>query len=191
MAKGDYLNERDRTLEDDYFRKKDQELIEKMREATALERRTAEYVAKIGFNDPALLQELKDLGFTPDTVSILPLVPIVEMAWAEGGITPAERTMLISLARQRGLLEGSPADLLLASWMENKPSPDTFVHATRLIRAILDTGVAPIGSMTADEIIQHSESIAAASGGVFGFHKISSEERATLDKIVNALKSKT
>jgi hypothetical protein len=186
----DYLNERERAMEDDYFRKKDQELIERMREATALERRTAEFVARVGLSDPALLEDLKDLGFTPDTVAILPLVPIVEMAWAEGGITAAERAMLIALARQRGLLEGSPADLLLASWMDNRPSPDTFARATRLIRAVLDTGVAPIGSMTADEIIQHSESIAAASGGIFGFGKISSEERATLDKTVKALKSK-
>ena len=187
----DFMNDRERALEDDYFRKKDQELIERMREATALERRTAEFVARVGLRDPALIEDLKDLGFTPDTVAILPLVPIVEMAWAEGGITPAERAMLIALARQRGLEEGSPADLLLASWMENQPSADTFARATRLIRAVLDTGVAPIGTMTADDIIQHSESIAAASGGIFGFGKISSEERATLDKIVNALKAKT
>ncbi len=128
----DYLNERERSMEDEYFHKQDQELIEKMRQAAALERRTSEFIARVGVSDPALLKSLQDLGFTPDTVAILPLVPIVEMAWAEGGITPAERTMLISLARQRGLLEGSPADLLLASWMENKPSPDTFARATRL-----------------------------------------------------------
>jgi len=187
----DYLNERERSMEDDYFRKKDQELIEKMRQAAALERRTSEFIARIGVSDPAILADLKDLGFTPDTVAILPLVPVVEMAWAEGGITAAERTMLISVARQRGLLEGSPADLLLASWMENKPSPETFARATRLIRALLDSGVAPVGSMTADEIIKYSESIAAASGGIFGFGKISSEERATLGKIVSALKAKT
>ena len=187
----DYRNERERSIEDEYFHKQDQELIEKMRQAAALERRTSEFIARVGVSDPALLKSLQELGFTPDTVAILPLVPIVEMAWAEGGITPAERTQLVSLARQRGLLEGSPADLLLASWMENKPSPDTFARATRLIRALFDTGVAPIGSMTADEIIQHSENIAAASGGIFGFGKISSEERATLGKIVSALKAKT
>lgn len=187
----DYLSDRDRSIEDEYFRKQDQELIEKMRQAAALERRTSEYIARVGVSDPALLKDLQELGFTPDTVVLLPIVPIVEMAWAEGGITPAERTMLISLVRQRGILEGSPADLLLASWMETRPSPDTFARATRLIRAVIDTGVAPIGSMTADEIIQHSESIAAASGGIFGFGKISSEERATLSKIVGTLKAKT
>jgi hypothetical protein len=186
----DYLNDRERSMEDDYFRKKDQELIEKMRQAAAAERRTNEFIARIGVSDPVLLEDLKDLGFTPDTAAVLPLVPILEMAWAEGGITPAERTLLISVARQRGILEGSPADLLLASWMANQPSPDTFARATRLIRALLDSGVAPISSMTADEIIEHSESIAAASGGIFGFGKISSEERATLGKIVNALKEK-
>ena len=190
MSEGDFLDDRRRASEDDYFRKKDRELIEKMRSAAAADRAKSELSAKTGLSDPALLEELDALGFTPDTISVLPLVPIVEMAWAEGGITPAERALLVKLARERGIAEGSPADRQLSEWMARQPSPDVFARATRLIRAMLDTGSPEGGTLSADDLIKYSESIASASGGILGIGKISPEERATLAKIVDALKSR-
>src|SRR5215216_5258910 len=109
MPDKDMLRERGRSLEDDYFRKKDRELIEKMRAAT-IEQDRQQLAKKSGLDDPALLQELRDLGFTPETVALLPLVPVLRMAWAEGGITAAERDLLVRLARSRGIPEGSDAD---------------------------------------------------------------------------------
>ena len=55
---------------------------------------------------------------------------------------------------------------------------------------MLDTGTAVDGSLSADDVIKYSESIAAASGGLFGIGKISAEERETLAQIVSALKSR-
>jgi hypothetical protein len=190
MSEGDFLDDRRRASEEDYFRKKDKELVDKMRSAAAADRATNELRSKTGLTDPSLLKELDALGFTPDTISVLPLVPIIQMAWAEGGITPAERTMLVSLARERGIAEGSPADQQLSDWMTRQPSAHVFARATRLIRAILDTGTAGDVAPSADDIIKYSESIAAASGGILGIGKISPEERATLAKIVAALKSR-
>ena len=190
MTEGDFLDDRRRASEDDYFRKKDRELIEKMRAAAAADHVKSELSTKTGLSDPALLEELDALGFTPDTISVLPLVPIVEMAWAEGGITPAERALLITFARERGITEGSPADRQLSDWMARQPSADVFARATRLIRAMLDTGSPIGGKLTADDLIKYSESIASASGGLLGIGKISTEERATLAKIVDALKSR-
>jgi hypothetical protein len=112
------------------------------------------------------------------------------MAWAEGGITPAERTLLIKLARERGIAEGSAADRQLSDWMTRQPSADVFARATRLIRAMLDSGSGGAGTMSADDLIKYSESIAAASGGILGIGKVSSEERETLAKIVAALKAR-
>ena len=190
MSEGDFLDDRRRASEDDYFRKKDRELVEKMRAAAAADRAKSELSASTGLSDPALLAELAALGFTPETVSVLPLVPIVEMAWAEGGVTAAERTLLVTLARSRGIAEGSPADRQLSDWLARQPAPAVFERATRLIRAMLDTGSHGGGTLTADELIKYSESIAAASGGILGLGKVSAEERATLAKIVAALKTR-
>jgi hypothetical protein len=191
MAEGDFVDDRRRASEEDYFRKQDRELIEKMRRAAEANRAQSEMSAKTGLNDPALIAELGALGFTPETISVLPLVPLIQMAWAEGGVTPQERTLLVTLARGRGIAEGSAADRQLADWMAHRPSPNLFASATRLIRAMIDTGVAEGGTMSADDLIKYAESMAAVSGGFLGFRKISSEERETLAKLAAALKSRT
>jgi hypothetical protein len=190
MSDGEFLDDRRRASEEDYFRRKDKELVEKMRQAALAEKTKSEMTAKTGLSDPALIEELQALGFTPDTLSVLPLVPIVEMAWAEGGITPAERQLLIALARERGLAEGSPADRLLADWMTTRPRPDVFSRATRLIRAMLETETVSGSSLSADDLIKYCESIAAASGGILGIGKVSAEERETLARIAAELKGR-
>jgi tellurite resistance protein len=194
MTEHEFLDDRRRASEDDYFRKKDRELIEKMRQASAAERAKSELSAKTGLTDPDLVKELQELGFTPDTIAVLPLVPIVQMAWAEGGITSAERQLLVTLARQRDIAAGSSADALLSEWMAKKPSDEVFKRATRLIRAMLEAGGPDTDAAhhwSAEDVIRYSESIAAASGGIFGLGKISADEREVLASIAETLKGRS
>jgi hypothetical protein len=184
------LSERGRSFEEDYFRKKDRELIEKMRQGAAAAQTRRDIGAKTGLNDPELLDELQELGFTADTVGLLPLVPVVQMAWAEGGVTPAERKLLVELARSRGIAEGTPADRKLAEWLTTRPEAAVFSRATRLIRAMLETPSPEHANLTADELVKYCESIAAASGGILGMGRISAEERSLLSNIASELKSR-
>jgi DNA-binding phage protein len=190
MPDKDTLRERGRSLEEEYFRKKDRELIEKMRQAAAAEQDRQELAKKTGLDDPALLQELRDLGFTPATVSLLPLVPVLRMAWAEGGITAAERDLLIRLARSRGVTEGSEADRQLSEWMIRRPDDSVFTRASRLIRAMLDSRAPETSDLSAEDLVEYCERIAAASGGVFGIGRISAEERKLLSSIAEDLKAR-
>ena len=184
------LGERGRSLEEDYFRKKDRELIEKMRKASAEESARRELSAKSGLQDPELVQELQSLGFTPETVSLLPLVPLVQMAWAEGGVSDAERKLILQLARARGIAESSVADRQLAAWLSTRPDPQMFSSASRLIRAMLDSATAEAAPLTGDDIVKYCEQIAAASGGIFGINRISSEEHTLLGAIARDLARK-
>jgi hypothetical protein len=190
MAEGDFLDDRRRANEDDYFRRKDRELVEKMRAAATADQARDDLSAKTGLTDPGLLGQLQELGFKPDTIVVLPLVPILQVAWAEGGVSPAERSLIVGLARTRGIAEGSAADRLLSEWLSRKPAPEIFVRASRLIRAMLDSSAAPTDALSADDLIRSAESIAEASGGLFGIGKVSAEERQVLSQIVAALKSK-
>lgn len=189
MAERD-VGARSRAAEDEYFYKKDRELIEKLRKAAAEEKARSEMAARIRINEPSLIKDLEALGFTPETVRVLPLMPIVQLAWAEGGVSPAERKLLVSLARARGIDEGSPADRLLADWMARAPSLETFSNAMRLIRAMLAAAPPGADTMSADDIIRYCELIAEASGGIFGIGKVSAEERATLAQIAAELKTR-
>ena len=49
------LADRGRTLEEDYFRKRDQDLIEKMRRAAAADNARRELSASTGLQDPELI----------------------------------------------------------------------------------------------------------------------------------------
>jgi hypothetical protein len=189
MPDNDAIRERGRSLEEDYFRKKDKELIERMRRAATAENARRDLGAKAGITDPELLQELEALGFTPDTVALLPLVPVIETAWAEGGVSEAERKLVINLARSRGITEGSAADRQLATWLDRRPDAQVFARAMRLVRAMLASQGQEAGTLTADELVKYCESIAAASGGLFGINRVSAEERALLATIAKALKA--
>lgn len=190
MPDHDAIAKRGRSLEDEYFRKKDLELIEKIRQAAAIDQARKDLGRKAGLDAPELLQELHDLGFTPDTVSLLPLVPIVQMAWAEGGITTAERELILRLARSRSVEVGSAADRQLTEWITNPPAEAVFSGARRLIRAMLDSGSAETSDLNANDLVKFCEEIASASGGILGIRRISAEERALLSSIAADLNAR-
>jgi hypothetical protein len=194
MPNNDIFAERGRSLEEEYFRKKDRELVEKMRKAAAADQSRDEMSRQTGLQDPNVLTELQELGFTPDTVSLLPLVPVLELAWAEGGITPAERDLLVKLARSRGIAEGSPADRQLTQWMSSRPAGAVFERAGRLISAVLESGSREFhGGLTPEQLVAYCEQIASASGGIFGLRvrSVSPEERNLLTRIAADLKTRT
>lgn len=186
----DALGGRKRKLEEEYFRKQDQDLIDKMRRAAATARERQELEAKTGLHDPELLNDLQALGFTPETVALLPLIPLVQTAWAEGGVSPAERTLIVDFARRRGIQSGTVADGILAEWLTDRPSPDVFRRADRLIGAVLAAGSGASADLTPDDLVKYCEGIAAASGGILGIGRISAEERAAISQIAAQLKTR-
>jgi hypothetical protein len=134
-----------------------------------------------------MLEELQALGFTPETVVLLPLVPLVQMAWVEGGVSDAERKLILQLARTRGIEEGGAAARQLEAWLSNRPDPEVISSAVRLIRATLDSAASGAVPLTADDLVSSCEQIAAASGGIFGINRVSPEERALLSTIARDL----
>jgi hypothetical protein len=177
-----------RPHEEDYFQKKDRELIEKMRQQAKAQKELRELGERIGVTDPDISRELAEMGFTPETVRLLPLMPILEMAWAEGGVTPNERKMVVDLARARAIEEGSEADRQLTEWLDRRPSETIFRRAGRLISALFAAGGR--FDISPDDILKYSEAIAEASGGLLGFGRVSSEERATLERITTEIKGR-
>ena len=184
----DFLSSRKRTNEEEYFQKQDRELIEKARQRAQAERQLRELGEQIGVTDPETIRELAELGFTPETVRLLPLIPVLEMAWAEGDVTAPERKMLVDLARARGIVEGTAGDRQLAEWLDRRPDESVFRRAGRLINALFASGGR--FDVTPNDLLKYCEAIAEASGGLFGIRRVSGDERATLERIANEIKSK-
>jgi hypothetical protein len=193
MSEHDGLHERGRALEEEYFRRKDRELIAKLRHAAEEKAARAEMGRATGLSDPTLLRELQELGFTPATVSLLPFVPLLEIAWAEGGVHPAERDLIEDLARSRGIDPESRAGRQLSQWMDRRPAPIVFERAGRLIAALLESTSGNVRrGLTAGDLVEYCQRLAHVSGGIFGtwLRSVTPEERVLLTRIANELASR-
>jgi len=186
----DGMTDHIRAREEEHFRKKDRELIEKLRQADAAAKARRALEQEAGLHDPEMLRELDRLGFTPDTIGLLPLIPVLQVAWAEGGVSRAERSLVVNLARSRGITAGSTADRVLNEWLDHRPPDDTFHKATRLIAAIIDSPDSGALHLNANELVDYCDKIAHASGGIFGIGRVSQEERAALEEIAAAVKKR-
>jgi hypothetical protein len=188
MANDELFGKRDQ--EEEYFRKQDRELIERMRKAAAADEAQRPLSERSGIKDPELLRDIAALGFSADTVSLLPLVPILQVAWADADVSAAERKLILEIARLRGIAEGSAADQQLAAWLTHRPAPAVFSGAGRLVAAMLAASGGTGQQLSAEDLVKQCESIAAASGGILGLAKVSGDERAAIEQIQAALKKR-
>jgi hypothetical protein len=189
MSERDAFADRARGLEEEYFRKREAELIEKLRKRAAEESELARLGEKAGLADEVILKDLRDLGYTPETVMLLHLVPLIQIAWAEGGVSDRERELIIDAARARGIEAGSPADRQLAEWLTSRPSERLFERTLRAIRAFLEARPVDEREASRRELVSYCTAIASASGGVLGFGAVSAKERALLARLSAELES--
>lgn len=188
MTDRDAFAERGRSLEEEYFHRKERELIEKMRVRAAGEEQRRRLGQETGVGDDDVLRDLQELGYTPETVMLLHLVPLIQTAWAEGGVTQKERDLIVKAARSRGITAGSPADQQLDLWLAQRPSDELFEKTLRAIRTILQAQPDDARAASEKDLLALASAIATASGGIVGFHAVSDEERQILAHISEELK---
>lgn len=161
----DIFKARERGFEADYFRKQDDKLLAKLRERAALSEVAQALAEKLQVENAELLRHIAELGITRDTGAAVLLAPLVQVAWAGGQVSEAERQMVLSLATSRGMVPGSPAHAQLETWLKKRPSDDLFATA---LEAMKD-GLAVLPEAERDERIQGivaaAHRVAEASGG--------------------------
>jgi tellurite resistance protein len=187
MGDENQLAKRGKALEDEYFHRKEKELIEKLRQRSAAAAQLKELSEATGIPDEDILQTLQELGHTRETVAVLHLVPLIQVAWADGKVTSQEREMILEASSLHGVAGGSAAYLQLTDWLDNRPSEEFFDQTLRIIGTILQTSPKD-QSTSGSDVLAHSIRVAEASGGILGFgNKISDEERVMLQRIANAV----
>lgn len=188
MTDRDAFAERGRSLEEEYFHRKEREIIEKMRVQAAADEQRRRLGQETGVANDDVLRDLQDLGYTPETVMLLHLVPLIQIAWAEGGVTQQERGLIVKAARSRGITAGSPADQQLDLWLAQRPSSELFEKTLRAIRTILEAQPDDARAASEKDLLSLASAIATASGGIVGFRAVSDEERQILAHISEELK---
>jgi hypothetical protein len=173
-----------RELENSFFLKQDLDLIERLKTLRRLEETRDALAEASGIRDQAVLQKLVELGVRPESVAPLALVPIVEVAWADGRVDEKERQAVLDAADARGIRAGDLQHGLLQSWLLHRPSAALFEawqHYVAGLCAQLDE--AQRTTLRA-ELLDRARGVAEASGGFLGLgSKVSPRERAVLERL--------
>lgn len=185
------INELSDFREEDYFHQREQEFIERMRRRMALEAECRELAETLGVNDIELLRTLQEMGYTRATVRLLYLVPLVQMAWAEGRVSRSERELILEAARLRGIEPGSAAYERLSEWLSERPSEEFFERTLRLIGAMLQALPPEERETGKRDLVSYCAQVAEVSGGLVGFvglgSRVCREERELLERIAARL----
>jgi hypothetical protein len=191
----DMLKDRERAFEADYFRKQDEKLLAKMRERAALQEIATALADKLRVDDTQLLRGVVELGLTSETGAAILLAPLVQVAWAGGKVTPAEREVVLDVARSRGVLPGTPSYLQIEAWLRERPSDPLFEMAMEVMKVA--ASVLPAGEREERirEVVGACRRVAEASGGglakLLGVSSaaVSKDEAAVLEAITAKLRS--
>ena len=175
------LRERGKSLEDEFFRREDQRLLARLKELRSVEMSREALAKASGITKPEVLDRLLKLGIQAQTLAALSIVPLVEVAWADGALDANERRTVLEQAAATGIISASPAYGLLEAWLEHRPSQQLLDAWRDLVRAIREQ----IGPADADrlkaEIVERARVVARASGGLLGVgSKVSPAEAAML-----------
>ena len=180
------LDERARALEA-YFDQQDRELIEKMRQKMAAQEREAELSAATGITDRMILSDLGKESTDMGALAALGLIPLVEVAWADGRISPGESTAALTAAAGMGVTEGSQAYALLEKWLKTRPSPGAVAAWKEYVKALVKSWGRERTREIQKAIIGRAAGVAQSAGGILGLgNKVSVKEQAVLDELESA-----
>jgi hypothetical protein len=180
------LEERGRALENQFYDKENKEKLAAMKAKLDAQQSREDLRKASGMTDDQVLDKLVELGLRSNTIAALSLVPLIEVAWADGEIQDNERTAILQGAHGKGLEQGTDGYELLQTWLRNKPAPALFDAWQSYIKALASQLNDEQNKLLKNQIVGFAKMVAAAAGGFLGIGKVSSSEEKALGRIERA-----
>ncbi|MBK7393190.1 MAG: hypothetical protein IPI64_07800 [Chloracidobacterium sp.] len=136
-------------------------------------------------------QEAEGMATLDDYAQLIPLVPLVKTAWAEGRVTKRERRLVFEAAERMGIESGSTAHQRLTDWLELHPTEEFYDHSIDILQRRWQTAETEEKNRRKLDLLADCTRIAEASGGSTNFPaggvKICDEEIAVVESIIQKL----
>jgi hypothetical protein len=177
------LEERGRALENQFYEKENQEKLTAMKNKLDAQQSKEELRKASGMTDDAVLDRLVGLGLRANTIAALSLVPLIQVAWADGTIQDNERVAILQGAHGKGLEEGTDGYELLQSWLKRQPGDELFTAWEAYIKSLASQLNDEQNRLLKNQIVGFAKMVAASAGGILGFGKVSTTEETVLQRI--------
>ena len=182
------LEERGRALENQFYDKESKDKLSALKGKLDSQRSKDDLRKVSGMSDEAVLDRLVGLGLRANTIAALSLVPLIQVAWADGTVQDSERTAILQGAHGKGLEAGSDGYELLQSWLKRQPADELFQAWEAYIKALASQLNDEQNRLLKNQIVGFAKMVAAAAGGLLGFGKVSGSEEKVLQRIEDAFK---
>lgn len=180
------LHDRARRAEDDYFRRKDAELIERARAARvqpvdeAMQEERRKLGEALGLHHLDVIVPLHAVGIRASNSNLIEWLPAVEVAWIDS-VDNSERE---ELQRRFSEAHGSgDTAALLHEWLFVRPPHEAMLAAKQALRHRLESSGPETRRDLLTRIVERCEAVGRASGGFFGLGALSVNERSRIDDI--------
>jgi hypothetical protein len=182
----DPFGERRRSLEEAFFKEKDRQLLDQLRnELSALEdRKKLAHVS--GIVEQRVLGQLVQAGVTAETLAAVVMIPIVEVAWVDGSLSTDERDAVLNAAVAQGITTDSASYELLKLWLRNRPDPRIIAAWKEYVTEVARLMPSDAVSEFKRAMIDRATRVAESAGGFLGMATISKSERAKIDELAKA-----
>lgn len=180
------LKSKAKALEDSFFARENDRILRELREASVREEKKKEFREYLDIDDDEIVNALVDLEVEPETLVAFSLVPLVEVAWADGEIQQEEREAIIKAAVERGVDESSPTCNLLRNWLQTKPSPELLEVWKSYVEALKPSLGDRAKAHLRDGTLDRAREIADAAGGFLGVATISAAEKKMIEELEQA-----
>lgn len=169
---------------EEIFRAQDRKLIEDLQKLRALEE-TKENLAKVsGICNPGVLDKFVEMNITPDLVASLWVVPLIEVAWADGDVDEKEKQSVLGWVRHHVEAGHDVDEDLLNAWLTRRPPPRMLTAWEHWVTALCGTLPDTEREALRSEIMTQSRSIAETTGGFLGLgSKVSADEHKMLARL--------
>lgn len=182
----DLFNKRGSALEDEYFRRVDAKLAQELREKWQQERESETLQKESQISDPAVIQELLQVGIKPGMIQAMGLVPALTVAWANGFVAKEEHDAVLHAADSMGISGDSTVGQLLLSWLDHKPGPELFQAWSDYVAALHGVLEPAAYRHLHESAVQTAQKVAESAGGFLGLGAVSESEKRAIEKVNNA-----
>jgi hypothetical protein len=163
MAK-DIFQKREMYLEQEYFRKKEFELLEKLKKVFQKNVDKESIRKATGVTNERLLDRMVEMQLNGELMAAFQLYPLVEIAWADGDLSEREATSVLAAGEKQGIRPGTRAYEMLDQRLHRGPDPEArkiwFLYAEELKKALSPSEL----QMFRNDLLDRARAVVAATG---------------------------
>ena len=184
--KEDFLGDRKRALEESFFAKYNAQLLADLKHKASAKASRQALAEMSGIDDEKILSRLTDLNIESETLAALTLIPLVEVAWADGSLDKKEKEAILRAAAKQGINERTAAYELLVGWLVRIPQKELLDTWKDYIRELVKNMSAEERDELKSQLLARARRVAEAAGGFLGFDRVSEDEERVLTDLESA-----